>query len=61
MLLSDLRLTDIIVWKSQDDRMQRRGKKLNAWLAEKPGRLPSIHHVKWLPLLAANSDNGQST
>jgi hypothetical protein len=46
--LSDVRLTDIILWTSQDDRMERPGKKRNAWLEYKPGNPPSLDDVVWL-------------
>jgi hypothetical protein len=47
--LSDLRLRDIILWTSQDDRTERWGKKRDAWLHSEPGDPPSINDVIWLP------------
>ena len=47
-LLSDVRLTDIILWTSQADRMERPRKKRNAWLEYKPGNPPSIDDVFWV-------------
>lgn len=34
---TDLRLLDIIIWTSQDDRMSRPGSAANSWLDRKPG------------------------
>jgi hypothetical protein len=48
-LLSDLRLADIVIWTSQDDRMERTGKPRNAWLHQSESAEPTLDHLKWLP------------
>lgn len=50
MLLSDLRLADVIIWTAQDDRMQRPGKPRDVWLRTRPGKPPTIADVAWVPL-----------
>jgi hypothetical protein len=47
-VLSELRLADIIIWTSQDDRMERVGKPRNAWLHQPEGEEPPLHDLKWL-------------
>ena len=49
-LLSDLRLTDVIIWTAQDDRMERPRKPRDTWLRMKPGEPPAITDVAWVPL-----------
>lgn len=49
-LLSDLRLTDVIIWTAQDDRMKRPGKPRDAWLQMEPGEPPTIANVTWVPV-----------
>jgi hypothetical protein len=49
-LLSDLRLTDVIIWTAQDDRMERRGKPRDTWLQMEPGEPPTTADVAWVPL-----------
>jgi Family of unknown function (DUF6308) len=48
--LSNLRLADIIIWTSQDDRMERRGKRRDFWLRLPPGEPPTLADVIWVPL-----------
>jgi hypothetical protein len=52
-ILSDLRLADIIIWTSQDDRMERPGKPLDAWLYQKECGPPRIEEVKWVSAIPA--------
>ncbi|MGH2704886.1 MAG: DUF6308 family protein [Actinomycetota bacterium] len=46
--LSDLRLTDIIIWTTQDDRMERAGKPRDAWLRASPGEPPTLTEIRWV-------------
>jgi hypothetical protein len=49
-LLSGLRLTDVVIWTAQDDRMERPGKPRDAWLQMEPGEPPTIADVAWVPV-----------
>jgi hypothetical protein len=46
--VSELRLVDIVIWTSQDDRMKRTGKRLDAWLTGGPMEPPRLDQVRWL-------------
>jgi hypothetical protein len=47
-VLSDVRLVDIIIWTSQDDRMERRGKPRDMWLRPPTENPPTLDEVSWL-------------
>ncbi len=47
---SDLRLLDIVIWCSQDDRQERPGKKRNAWL-DSPDRAYKPDPVTSIPVI----------
>lgn len=47
---SDLRLLDIVIWCSQDDRQERAGKSRNAWL-DAPGRAYEPDPVTSIPVI----------
>jgi hypothetical protein len=49
-LLSDARLGDIVIWTSQDDRVGRPGKPVDAWLTASPAEPLSVGDIQWLSL-----------
>lgn len=46
--VSDIQLVGIVIWTSQDDRMKRPGKRLDAWLTSGPMEPPRLDQVRWL-------------
>jgi hypothetical protein len=56
--VSEIRLVDTIIWTSQDDRMKRHGKRLDAWLTSEPIEPPRLDQVKWLSATGVNQDQG---
>lgn len=52
---SDLRLLDIVVWCSQDDRLERAGKKQNVWL-NAPERAYEPDPITLIPVISKGRD-----
>jgi hypothetical protein len=53
---SDLRLLDIVIWCSQDDLLERRGKKRNVWL-DAPHRAYEPDAVTSIPVTVSDGRN----
>jgi hypothetical protein len=53
---SDLRLLDIVIWCSQDDLLERRGKKRNVWL-DAPHRSYEPDPVTSIPVTVSDGQN----
>ena len=58
--VSELRLVDIIIWTSQDDRMKRPGKRLDAWLTVEPMEPPRLDQIRWLSAIGLNRNQGST-